>query len=327
MTISREKLLAEAKTTGFRPEVLEKVIHLTNLLQQFNAHPFLKGRWALKGGTALNLFVFDLPRLSVDIDLNYIASADRETMLAERPKIEQAISAVCSREGLSIARQPTDHAGGKWRLRYASAVTENGNLEVDLNFLLRVPLWPVATCDSRQVGSYKATAIPVLDVHELAAGKLAALLSRQASRDLFDAHQLQTTQKLDPAKLRLAFILYGAMNRKDWQTVKIDDVGVDAGELEDQLAPLLSESSLARITDRHAWAEKIIAECRTALSVVLPMDASQLKFLDRLLKAGEIDPSLLTDDADMRGRIARHPALLWKALNVREHKDGQLPNE
>lgn len=327
MTISREKLLAEAKTTGFRPEVLEKVIHLTNLLQQLNAHPFLKGRWALKGGTALNLFVFDLPRLSVDIDLNYIAAADRDTMLAERPKFEQAVAAVCSREGLSIARQPTDHAGGKWRLRYTSAVTDAGNLEVDLNFLLRVPLWPVVTRDSRQIGSYQATAIPVLDVHELAAGKLAALLSRQASRDLFDAHQLLTTQTLDPNRLRLAFILYGAMNRKDWRTVKIDDVGVDAGELEDQLAPLLSESSLGRITDRHAWAETIIAECRTALSVVLPMDASQLKFLNRLLDAGEIDPSLLTDDADMHDRIAQHPALLWKALNVRQHRRGQPPNE
>lgn len=220
-------------------------------------------------------------------------------------------------------RRASDHAGGKWRLR----VTESGNLEVDLNFLLRVPLWPVVTRDLRSVGSYQATAIPVLDDHELAAGKPAALLSRQASRDLFDAHQLLTVQKLDPAKLRLAFVLCGAMNRKDWRTVRIDDVGVDASELEDQLAPLLSESSLGRITDRNAWAEKIIAECCTALSVVLPMDASQLKFLDRLLDAGEIDPSLLTDDADVRGRIVQHPALLWKALNVRQHKGGKPSND
>jgi predicted nucleotidyltransferase component of viral defense system len=58
------------------------------LLEGFASHPFLKTRVALKGGTALNLFVFDVPRLSVDIDLNYVGSADRETMLAQRAKIE-----------------------------------------------------------------------------------------------------------------------------------------------------------------------------------------------------------------------------------------------
>ena len=99
MKVSRERLLSESQVTGFRPEVLEKVIQLLNLLEGFNRHPFLKDRLTLKGGTALNLFVFDLPRLSVDIDLNYIGAVDRETMMVERPKIEQAVHAVCSREG------------------------------------------------------------------------------------------------------------------------------------------------------------------------------------------------------------------------------------
>ena len=44
------------------------MIHLLNLLEGLNSHPFLKGRWVLKGGTALNLFQFDVLRLSVDID-------------------------------------------------------------------------------------------------------------------------------------------------------------------------------------------------------------------------------------------------------------------
>ena len=52
------------------------------LLGALGSHPFLKGKLALKGGTALNLFVFDVPRLSVDIDLNYVGAEERETMLA-----------------------------------------------------------------------------------------------------------------------------------------------------------------------------------------------------------------------------------------------------
>ena len=70
MRVSPERLASDAVVTGFRPDVLEKVIHLLGLLDAIRSHPFLKGKLALKGGTALNLFVFDVPRLSVDIDLN-----------------------------------------------------------------------------------------------------------------------------------------------------------------------------------------------------------------------------------------------------------------
>jgi len=82
MKISPEKLAAEAEATGFRPDVLEKVAQRLGLLDALRSHPFLKGKLALKGGTALNLFVFDVPRLSVDIDLNYVGAEDREGMLA-----------------------------------------------------------------------------------------------------------------------------------------------------------------------------------------------------------------------------------------------------
>lgn len=318
MKISREKLMAESQATGFRPEVLEKVMQLLNLLEGFNRHPFLKGRWALKGGTALNLFLFDVPRLSVDIDLNYTGAVDRETMLAERPKIEQAVQAVCSREGMSVTRVPTDHAGGKWRLRYDSSLGEGGNLEVDLNFMFRIPLWPISLRDAT-VGTSSARQIPVLDLHELAAGKLAALLARHASRDLFDAHHLLTQMHLDRRKLRLGFVLYGGMNRKDWRTVAIQDVGYEPRELENQLMPVVRDAFL-RQQKASDWAERMIAECRQALEAVLPLDAREMEFLDRLLDDGQIEPQLLTDDGEMMDRIRSHPLLQWKAVNVRQHK-------
>lgn len=86
MKISPEKLAAEAQATGFRPDILEKVAHLLGLLDAMRSHPFLNGKLVLKGGTALNLFVFDVPRLSVDIDLNYVGAEDRDGMVAERHK-------------------------------------------------------------------------------------------------------------------------------------------------------------------------------------------------------------------------------------------------
>jgi predicted nucleotidyltransferase component of viral defense system len=322
VNLSREKLLDEAKATGFRPDMLEKAIRLLALLDALRTHPFLKGKLALKGGTALNLFVFEVPRLSVDIDLNYVGSDDREVMMADRPKVEQAITAVCQREGFEIRRMPDEHAGGKFSLRYQSALGAGGNLEVDINFLLRVPLWPVVEMPSFKVGSFRATKIPVLDLHELAAGKLAALVARHASRDLFDAHALLKHPDLDPDQVRIGFIVYGGLNRKDWREVSVAAIKFEQRELEEQLLPLLRGEAY------EAWrgsAARLMKECRKQMKMVLPLRKNEKFFLDRLLDHGEILPKLLTDDASMAERIGEHPGLRWKALNIRKHKDGAGP--
>ena len=320
LIISREDLHREADASGFRQEVLEKVIHLLSLLAGFRSHPFLKDRIVLKGGTALNLFIFDLPRLSVDIDLNYIGAADRETMLAERPKVEDSIRAVCSREGFNVRRVPGEHAGGKWSLRYASTLGRGGNLQVDLNFMFRIPLWPVAYLDSKPIGAFSAENVPVLDAHELAAGKLAALFARSASRDLFDAHRLLTRTTLEKERLRTAFVVYGAGSRTDWRTVSVESLEFDEIEFANRLLPMLRRDDLTEIGNPVEWTARLIEECKRALGVVLPLSENEKGFLDRLLDHGEIAPGFLTADAELAERIRQHPLLEWKAVNVRRHK-------
>jgi hypothetical protein len=321
MRLALEDLQRKAAGTGFLPETLEKAFRLLSLLDGLRSHPFLKPRLALKGGTALNLFVFDVPRLSVDIDLNYIGSTDREVMISERPRIEQAVQAVCEREGLGVNRIPGEHAGGKWRLTYDSAAGGSGTLEVDVNFLLRTPLWPVQTKDSRRIGTYQATKIPVLDLHELAGGKLAALLSRTASRDLFDTCELLRLGGLDRTKLRLAFVVYGGANRKDWRTVSPENLKLEATELQTQLLPTLRSATVEGAEGAGAWGEQLVSECRSLLTAVLPLTHQEREFIERLNDRGEIAPELLTADLAMQATIREHPALRWKALNVREHRD------
>ncbi|WP_035254284.1 nucleotidyl transferase AbiEii/AbiGii toxin family protein [Desulfatiglans anilini] len=320
MKISPEKLAAEAQATGFRPDVLEKVAHLLGLLDAMRSHPFLKGKLVLKGGTALNLFVFNVPRLSVDIDLNYVEAEDRDGMLAERPKVEQAVQAVLAREGFTVRRMPEEHAGGKWSLRYENASGRSGNLEVDINFMFRVPLWPVTTRDSHPIGTWRATSIPVLDHHELAAGKLAALLARRQARDLFDSHRILRMDNLDSHLLRIGFVVYGAMNRKDWRTVSSGDVDFDAMDLARQLIPTLRVNAAEVQAESAEYGMRLVRECRERLSAVLPFTDPERKFLDLLLEQGVIDPTLLTADESLQRRIQSQPLLEWKALNVRRHK-------
>jgi hypothetical protein len=129
-----------ATETGYREEIVEKVLYLEAILRQLARHPGLLGAWALKGGTALNLFFLDVPRLSADIDINYIGQGELEAMQAARPAFEAAVTACCEREGCTVRRMPGEHAGGKLRLRYTAAAGGTGSLEVDVNFLLRRPL-------------------------------------------------------------------------------------------------------------------------------------------------------------------------------------------
>jgi predicted nucleotidyltransferase component of viral defense system len=317
---SLSEILPAAKSTGFRAEIVEKVLHLLNLLNNLNSHPFLKGKWVLKGGTALNIFMLDLPRLSVDIDLNYIGALDRDEMLADRPKIDQAAQAVFSREGFTTKKVPEEHAGGKWRLSYQSFTGQSGNLEVDLNFMFRQPLWDILHADSHRLGDFIAKSIPVLDLHELAAGKLAALMARGQARDLFDCHRILNMDDLKCDRLRIAFVVYGGMNRKDWRTISINDVDFDAAELARLLIPTLDVRETQEQGSPSEYGARLVKECREGLSAVLPFTDDERKFLDLLLDQGEIDSTILTADVSLQSRIQNQPLLEWKALNVRKYK-------
>jgi predicted nucleotidyltransferase component of viral defense system len=313
-------LAAEAAASGFEIEPLEKAARLLELTGALARHPFLGERLVLKGGTALNLFVLDLPRLSVDIDVNYVGAGERAAMLAERPKVEQAVQAVCGRLGLAVRRVPSEHAGGKWRLGFASVTGAGGTLELDVNFLLRTPLWPPVLAGSRAVAGVQATAVPVLDIHELAAGKLAALLDRAAARDLFDARVLLRDPRLDRERLRVALLVYAGVSRRDWRAVTVDAIQADPYDVNRRLLPVLRADVAPPRGEVAAWTRRLVEECRELVGRLLPLRGNELEFLARLNDSGEIVPELLTEDERVRGIIRVHPGLLWKAWNVKQYR-------
>ena len=320
MRISPEALAAEAEATGFRPDVLETAVQLLSLLSALTRHPALRGKLALKGGTALNLFVFDAPRLSVDIDLNYVGAQKLSELQTQRPMLEAAVESVFRREDFVVRRTRSGHAGGSWSLRYPSAGGQYGRLEVDINFMYRLPLWPVTNMDSIGLGRWHATSIPIVDLHELAAGKLAALLARGRARDLFDSRLIFRMSGLDRERLRIAFVVYGAMVRRDWRTVSAADVRFDAAELTRHLMPTLNREALPRDPDPNAYGTSLVDECRRGLGTLLPLSPVELEFLDQLMENGEVKPALLTANAGLQQRIRSHPLLEWKSHNVRQFR-------
>jgi hypothetical protein len=227
---------------------------------------------------------------------------------------------VFSREGFIVNRVPDDHAGGKWRLSYRSFTGQSSNLEVDLNFMFRLPLWDIRYADSDPLGNFQARNIAVIDLHELGAGKLTALLSRRQVRALFDCHQILGLDRLDRERLRTTFVVFGAMNCKDWRTVVVENVAFEREELARQLFPTLHFQAIQEQGAFVDYGTRLVNECRDALSLVLPFMDAEREFLARLLDKGEIVPELLTKDSSLKDRIRNQPLLEWKALNVQQHK-------
>jgi predicted nucleotidyltransferase component of viral defense system len=311
MKLPHELLRQEAEKTGFRPEILEKVYCLLTLLKSIHEHPYLNSRLALKGGTALNLFYFNLPRLSIDIDLNYIGSVEKEIMLAERPQIEAGIQQIAQHHNFQQDRNASSYAGGKYLLTYDSMRGNRANLQIDLNFMHRQPLMPVTERTTPLLGIFPETVYSnVLDIHEITGSKIVALLSRHKGRDLVDCALLAEYPGFDAAILRQNFVTYAAINRNDPATLTVDHVFFENKELKNQLIPMLSQKALNQFSDKH-WAVELKEKSLQLLNKVLPLREAEKEFLDRCFKHNELKPELITEDAEFQQKILRHPGFQW----------------
>ena len=316
---SAQTLQRIAAETRLPAATLEKVLRLLDVLQAIAEDRDLKTRVALKGGTALNVFHLRLDRLSVDIDLNYVGAVDREAMEADRPLVDEALLRLLEAQGYQVRRQPPGHAGGKWVARYGSALGGGASIEVDLNYMARGPLFGVQTMTSTPLGGVSATGIAVLDLHEVVAGKLVALLDRRAARDLFDARRILETQTLDWSLVRVGVLAWGAAGRRDWREASLDDIGGDPRELRQKLAICLPQDFFEAAGGVDRWIADSVAICRAGLAPLFERTVGEAAFLDRLLDAGEVDPSGLAASDAVKARVAAMPMLAWKSQNVRTH--------
>ncbi len=319
--ITRKDVEGTAADTGFSPDVVEKVLRLHGILERLARHELARGEWLLKGGTALNLLHLDVPRLSVDIDVNYVGAADVAGMLSARPGFDRALAACCAREGCDVRRAPSEHAGGKFRLRYASVVGGSQRLEVDVSYVARVPLWG-ATSARMRFPPGSGLDVPTLTIEELAAGKFAALLQRSVVRDAFDAANLlgRHPDLLARKSFRVAFVCLMAGSRFDAREVRPPAAEVPEALIARDLDPLLRRRTQGSLPTPAELREWIVTQIGTAAGRLLAWSDGEQRFLDALLDRGEIAAEALHEDTDVQDRIRRQPMLQWKAQHVRERR-------
>ena len=321
---SAQTLQRVAGETGYQPGTLEKAIRLLEALVEINRDPFLAGRLVLKGGTALNVFHLDLDRLSIDIDLNYIGALDRTVMESERPKIDASIDRLLVSQGYSVRRRPEEHAGGKWLSRYTSALGGNATLELDVNFMARQPLFGAARMESCNLGGIQASGILVLDIHEIVAGKIVALVSRHTARDLFDAHRILSIEGLDWDRVKTAVLAIGVCSRFDWRDASTLSIKGPEDSLQ-KLIYCLPHGYFVERNHTDSWVKETVAICQERFAFLFELSTKEQAFLDGVLDRGEINATLLKTDPEIRTRINAMPMLAWKAMRVRRHQARSRP--
>ncbi len=318
---STQTLQRIASETGHQLGTLEKVMRLLDILQEVARDRILSERLALKGGTALNVFHLGLDRLSVDIDLNYVGALDRAAMETERPDVEAALNRLSASQGYTVRRKPDEHAGGKWIMRFASALGGNATLELDVNYMARQPLFGAARVSSAALGDMRASEVLVLDLQEIIAGKLVALFDRHAARDLFDARRILSIEGLDWKNIKAAFLAFGACARRDWRMVSIDAIKGDPRELRQKLLICLPRGYFGGKDVIDAWIEETVVLCRERFAFLFDLSANEQAFLDSVLDRGEVNAGLLDVPFDVRAQIATMPMLAWKCQNVHKHRN------
>ncbi len=183
------------------------------LLVQVAPLVFSDGMFALKGGTAINLFIRDMPRLSVDLDLVFPDySLPRDEALA---RINEAIRQATER---LRARGFQTHTLAAPDVGETKLLVRRGGIEVkvEVNFVMRGTVNPVRSAPLSPAARESLLAdleLPVVSLEDVYGGKLVAAMDRQHPRDLFDVMQLLAHEGITPG-IRRAFVVYLASHNR-----------------------------------------------------------------------------------------------------------------
>lgn len=310
----KAELAASASKYGFHRDVFEKVLRLKNVLEFFQTEELLKEHFALKGGTAINLTIFPLPRLSVDIDMDYIPNDSKEDMMSSREKIKSLLKTYMESKDYNLSvNSRFRHSLDAFHFQYLNAAGNRDIIKIELNYSLRSH---VLDTEAREILTDAfGERINVKTVHpiEIFAAKANALMSRAAARDLYDFYNL-TNSNLFPDQterdlLRKTVIFYATISAEtvnsQFDTAAIDNLSF--ARIRRDLFPVLTN----REANRHFVIDDYKSASKNYLKELMVLTPDEESYMDSFIR-GEYRPELLFSDETIVSRIANHPMAIWK---------------
>jgi predicted nucleotidyltransferase component of viral defense system len=257
--------------------------------------------FALKGGTAINLFVRDMPRLSVDLDLVFpdYTLPREEALRRINEAIRQSVARL-KKQGFQT-RVPASTDAGETKLLVRQGAIE---VKVEVNFVMRGTVRPVRMASLTQNARDTLQAdleIPVVSLEDVYGGKLGAALDRQHPRDLFDVLQLFAHEGIT-AGIRRAFVVYLASHNRPVHEVLFPSLRDIRQEFEHNFVGMTVEP--VEFDALLAARERMVRELQQGLT------ADERKFLLSLV-AAEPEWKLLEVP-----HLEQLPSLRWKLRNL-----------
>ncbi len=298
-----------AQQHGFVRDTFEKVLRLREILRYLNKEEYLGEHLLLKGGTAINLMVFNLPRLSVDIDMDYTPNDTKKDMLEARERITTLLKDYMEAEGYQLSQGSRfTHSLDAFYYQYQNAGGNRDMIKIELNYSLRAhilePVHRRILPEAFDDGMTIRMAAPM----ELFAAKGNALISRAAARDLYDWGNLIAENLFADERdmFRKCFAFYTTISaetvNRSFDTSAIDSLKFD--KIRRELLPVLSKKNNFKLDERKQQAKDHIAD-------LMQLTDREQEYMD-LFIAKEYVPELLFDDEEIVERIKEHPMAIWK---------------
>lgn len=302
-----------ADNLNFTRDMLEKVFRLADILKYLNENPLTARTLALKGGTAINLTIFDLTRLSVDIDLDYTVNDSREEMLAQREQITSDIKTYMSTQEYALNQKSRErHSLDSLIFTYRNLGGMPDNIKIEINYSLRAHLFEPQKRAIITKAIMTDTSIFSVVPIEIYAAKINALLSRSAPRDLYDVYNMVYFDLFggdDRELLRKCAVFYTAISQeqvpKEYSLKRVDSI--TSQKIKTELLPVLPKGKYISLNDMKIVVKKYLAG--------LMQPAENEKAFLHAFDRKEYRPEFLFS-GDILERIRNHPMAIWK---MREH--------
>jgi predicted nucleotidyltransferase component of viral defense system len=286
--------------------MLQQYLDQVRLLMEMLPHIMREKSFAVKGGTAINFFVRDVPRLSVDIDLVYLPVQDRGTSLEEIGNGLKRLRQRIVSQGPDCTIKEKRITGGHLVALYLSK--SNRTVKIEANTIFRGSVFSpqereVSKALSKRFAINLFTMARTLSIADLYGGKICAALDRQHPRDLFDIMVLFENEGITAAILK-AFIIYLAGHDRPMSEL-LSPKRLD-------IRPVF-ENEFAGMTDRPVTCEELEAVRERLVSGIETGLTDAERYFLVSMKQGEPKWDLL----GLPG-IERLPALQWKLENIRK---------